>query len=69
METSLARLESLVGELCKRVLKLSKWFCNTPARIMMGLNPPSMKAHYPVRKLCFLHKLTDGVAESVYPSP
>ena len=51
-----------MGELCKRVLKLPKWFCNTPARIVMGL--PSTRAHCLVRKLCFLRKLTDGVAES-----
>ena len=40
METSLVRLDSLVGELCKWVLKLPKWFCNTPAQIAMGM--PSM---------------------------
>ena len=43
METSLVRLDSLVGELCKWVLKLPKWFFNTPTRIAMGL--PSMRAH------------------------
>ena len=62
METSLVWLDSLVGELCKQVLKLPKWFCNTPARIAMVL--PSMRAHCLVRKLCFLRKLTDGVVES-----
>ena len=50
-----------MGELCKRVLRLPKWFCNTPARIVMGM--PSMRAHCLVRKLCFLRKLTDGDAE------
>ena len=60
-ETSLGQLDSLVGELCKRVLRLPKWFCNTPARIVMGM--PSMRAHCLVRKLCFLRKLTDGDAE------
>ena len=35
-ETSLGQLDSLVGELCKWVLRLPKWFCNTPARICYG---------------------------------
>ena len=64
-ETSLVRLDCLVGELCKRVLKLPKWFCNTPARIVMGL--PSMRAHCmpgDETMLVILHKLTNVVAES-----
>ena len=64
-ETSLVRLDCLVGELCKRVLKLPKWFCNTPARIVMGL--PSMRAHAlpgDETMLVILRKLTDGIAES-----
>ena len=60
--SSLARLDSLIGELCKRVLKLPKWYCNTPARMALGW--PSMRAMCLVRKLCLLLKLMDGDAKS-----
>ena len=49
-------LDSFLGALSKRLLKLPKWYSNTPASIVMGL----MSAHALclTRKLNFLRKLS-----------
>ena len=52
---SLEILDSFLGELCKRLLKLPKWYTNTPASIVIGLG--SARAMCLTRKLSFLRKM------------
>ena len=53
---SLHVLDSFLGEVSKRLLKLPQWYCNTPARIVTGQR--SAGALCLVRKLNYLAKVT-----------
>ena len=53
---SIQMLNSFLGELSKRLLKLPQWYCNTPASIVVGLR--TARALCLVRKLKFLGKIT-----------
>ena len=53
---SIQMLNSFLGELSKRLLKLPQWYCNTPASIVVGLR--TARALCLVRKLKFLDKIT-----------
>ena len=49
-------LYSLLGELSKRILRLSKWYSNTAAMVVLDCG--SARARCLDRKLCFLHRIT-----------
>jgi len=48
----------LLGELCKRALRLPKWYSNTASMIIMDCQ--SAEARCLTRKLCFLLRITDS---------
>ena len=52
---SLQRLESFQGEVAKRILKLPRWYSNTPACVALDME--SMHSVCTVRKLRFLHRV------------
>ena len=57
-------LDSFLGALCKRILKLPQWYSNTPASIVVGLQ--SARALCLIRKLNLLMKITaDELGETV----
>ena len=56
-DSSLKALNSFLGELCKRILRLPKWYSNTATMIVMDL--PSAEACCLIRKLRFLRRITD----------
>ena len=56
--SSLKILNSFLGELCKRVLRLPKWYSNTAPMIVMDCL--SAEARCLTRKLCFLRWITDS---------
>ena len=62
-QNSVQMLDSFLGELSKRLLKLSRWYSNTPASIVIGLR--SARALCLTRKLNFLKKITDSNSETV----
>ena len=63
-ESSLQLLDSFLGELSKRLLKLPKWYSNTPASIVIGMQ--SARALCLTRKLQFLRKVAaDNRGETV----
>ena len=51
-DSSLKVLNSFLGELGKRALRLPKWYSNTASMIVMDML--SAEAHCLIRKLCFL---------------
>jgi len=53
-QNSVQMLDSFLGELSKRLLKLPRWYSNTPASIVIGLR--SARALSLTRKLNFLKK-------------
>ena len=54
---SLEILDSFLGELCKRLLKLPKWYTNTPASESIVIGLGSARAMCLTRKLSFLRKM------------
>ena len=56
-DSSLKALNSFLGKLCKRILKLPKWYSNTTTMIVMDLQ--SAEARCVIRKLRFLRLITD----------
>ena len=60
---SIQMLDSFLGELSKRLLKLPRWYSNTPASIVIGLR--SARAICLHRKLNFLHKISGEISETV----
>ena len=57
-DSSLKALNSFLGELCKRALRLPKWYSNTASMIVMDCK--SAEALCLTRKLCFLLQITDS---------
>ena len=57
-DSSLKALNSFLGELCKRALRLPKWYSNTASMIVMDCQ--SAEARCLTRKLCFLRWITDS---------
>ena len=55
-QNSIQMLDSFLGELSKRLLKLPRWYSNTPASIVVGLM--SARALCLTRKLNFLRKIS-----------
>ena len=63
-QNSIQTLDSFLGELSKRLLKLPRWYSNTPASIVIGLG--SARALCLTRKLNFLRKISsDDHSETV----
>ena len=62
-QNSVQMLDSFLGELSKRLLKLPRCYSNTPASIVIGLR--SARALCLTRKLNFLKKITDSNSETV----
>ena len=56
-DSSLKVLNSFLGELGKRALRLPKWYSNTASMIVMDML--SAEARCLIRKLCFLQRITD----------
>ena len=61
-DSSLKILNSFLGEFCKRILKLPKWYSNTASMIV--LDCPSAEARCLTWKLCFLRRITDQSSAS-----
>ena len=61
--SSLKILNSFLAELCKRVLRLPKWYSNTASMIVMDCL--SAKARCLTRKLCFLRRITDSSSDTL----
>ena len=61
---SLQRLESFQGEVAKRILKLPRWYSNTPACVALDME--SMHSVCTVRKLRFLHRVTTNEESICY---
>ena len=57
-DSSLKALNSFLGELCKRALRLPRWYSNTASVIVMDCQ--SAEACCLTRKLCFLLRITDS---------
>ena len=55
-QNSIQALDSFLGELSKRLLKLPRWYSNTPASIVIGLG--SARALCLTRKLNFLKNIS-----------
>ena len=55
-QNSIQMLDSFLGELSKRLLRLPRWYSNTPASIVVGLM--SARALCLTRKLNFLRKIS-----------
>ena len=63
-QNSIQMLDSFLGELSKRLLRLPRWYSNTPASIVVGLM--SARALCLTRKLNFLRKISiDGYSETM----
>ena len=63
-QNSIQALDSFLGELSKRLLKLPRWYSNTPASIVIGLG--SARALCLTRKLNFLKNISsDDHSETV----
>ena len=62
-DSSLKTLNSFLGELSKRVLRLPKWCSNTASMIVMDCL--SAKARCLTRKLCFLRWITDSSSDTL----
>ena len=61
--SSLKTLNSFLGELCKRVLRLLKWCSNTASMIVMDYL--SAEARCLTRKLCFLCRITESSSDTL----
>lgn len=57
-ERNMVKLNSAVGELCKRALRWPRHFSNTAAMVVLGLD--SARVSVLMRKLFFLYRLLDG---------
>ena len=62
-DSSLQILNSFLGKLCKRVLRLPKWYSNTASMIVMDCL--SDEARCLTRKLCFLCRITDCSSDTL----
>ena len=62
-DSSLKILNSFLGELCKRVLRLPKWYFNTASMIVTDCL--SAEARCLTRKLCFLCWITDSSSDTL----
>ena len=60
-EQLISRLETSLGELAKRILKLPRWASNTAANVVMGWT--TVRARVVVQKLNFLHRLVSAERE------
>ena len=54
-EQLISHLETFLGELAKRIVKLPRWAFNTAANVVMGWT--AVRARVAVQKLSFLHRL------------
>ena len=63
-EQLISRLETSLGELAKRILKLPRWASNTAANVVMGWT--IVRARVVVQKLNFLHRLVSAERERVW---
>ena len=61
--SSLEILNSFLGELCKRILRLPKWYSNTASMIVMDCL--SAEARCLTRKPCFLRRITDSSSDTL----
>ena len=62
-EQLISRLETFLGELAKRILKLPKWASNTAANVVMGWTTVRGRVPVVVQKLSFLHWLVSAERE------
>ena len=57
-DSSLKAVNSFLGELRKRALRLPKWYSNTASMIVMDCQPAEVRCL--IRKLCFLRRITNS---------